>query len=52
MRPTLPWSGVDLYVVLVHGKNITHRDIKLANTLVKAGHIYLADFDKAILLIR
>ncbi|PVH73323.1 kinase-like protein, partial [Cadophora sp. DSE1049] len=34
-------------IAFAHVRKISHRDIKPSNILIKAGHIYLADFGKA-----
>lgn len=44
----LPWFACLLYALrFAHSQNIKHRDIKMANILVKGSHIYLSDFSLA-----
>lgn len=48
LQSIIPWFGCLLHALwFAHGQNIAHRDIKPSNVLVKAGHIYLADFGEA-----
>ena len=44
----LPWFACLLHALkFAHSQNIKHRDIKMANILVKGSHIYLSDFSLA-----
>ena len=48
LRQMLPWFGCLLEALaFAHRLNVTHKDIKPSNILIKDNHVYLADFGMA-----
>ena len=48
LRQMLPWFGCLLEALaFAHRLNVTHKDIKPSNILIKDSHVYLADFGMA-----